>query len=183
MDKRRLAPPSMLVVSLLVLVGCSNLIQDVGARDIDIGGPVGEGRSLPAHETAWFGTNILNVTTDASLTLMELVPVGLTGQDYETFYMPIEGTEGSTGIATDQELPEANRVNAVPLGRITVSKASGNFQLLVRTSVPTGGLSVHGYWLKYSVGSDTFQTFIPRSQHICEGPPGQVGCPEFEPSK
>lgn len=173
----------VLVLCFGASVGCSSTVPDVGARDIDSGGPVGEARSLPARLTVWFGTNILDVISETPVTLVRLLPVGLEPDDYKTFFMPLAGTEGALGIAREEELPAPNRGNAVPLEGVVISKETGSFQLLVRTELRDGGLRVRGYWLTYSVGNESAETFIPRSQHVCDAALEQSACQVLEPSK
>ena len=68
--------------------------------------------------------------------------------------------------------------NARPLKGVVVSRDDGYFQLLVRFAFPNRGATTsrHGYLVTYTVSGETRQTYVPRSQHLCDAGTSTGAC-------
>jgi hypothetical protein len=173
----------VVAVVLMALVGAFAWRAAEPVRtDFDVGSDVGEAGPMHPGDLIWLGTNTLNVTSDAEVTLVDLIPLGLAkGSTVDELYMPIAGTDGALGEHPDALTPAANRRNARPMAGVAISKADGYFQLLVTIVMPVGGLTVHGYRLTYRVGSEMREVYIPHSQHLCDAATLIGRCPDVRP--
>lgn len=173
------------VVALVFQVGVAPAIlgdRHLVSTDFDVGEAVGEAGPSAPGDIVWIGTNTLNVVSDAKATLVDLIPLGLPANvTAEPLYMPIAGTQGALGIVSDHVVSAANRQNARPLKGVVVSRDDGYFQLLVRFAFPAGGFTTHGYLVTYTVSGETRQTYVPRSQHLCDAGTSTGACEFVEP--
>ena len=172
-----------IVIVLVALVGVfASRALHLDPSDLDVGDVVGEAGPEHVGDLIWLGTNTLNVTSDAEVTLLDLTPLGLVdGATVDKLYMPIAGTDGALGQHPDALTPAANRRNARPMAGVAISKADGYFQLIVTVVMPAGGLTVHGYRLTYRLGKETREVYIAHSQHLCDAATLIGRCPDVQP--